>query len=140
MVLHIQVGGNDSCSNHRVLNALSASNISAMKTLFLKTTIFYLILLLGNGAWCQTNCNYQQNELRKLGLAAKYEQLSGSQRASFFSQLTSADQISVMSLSSGHNLGAGINNAAGGGYSSTITDVFNQKAEEFRRSCGFMLK
>jgi hypothetical protein len=105
-------------------------------------TITLVVLL---SAWsistqAQTPCDYQQNELRKLGLAAKYEQLPESQRSSFFSQLSPADQISVMGLSSGHNLGAGLNNAAGGGYSRSITDLFHQKSDEFRKKCGFMLR
>jgi hypothetical protein len=107
----------------------------------MKTVAMTLVLAaFSHTASAQSSCDYQQNELRQLGLAAKYEQLPPSQRGSFFSQLSPADQISVMSLSSGHNLGASVNNAAGGGYRRTITDVFNQKAEEFKKKCGFMLR
>lgn len=88
----------------------------------------------------QTQCDYQQKELRKYALAAKYEQLPDAQRSNFMAQLPPAEQVGLMGLISGHNLGAGISNAAGSGYRSTITDVFNQKAEEFKRSCGFMLR
>ena len=107
----------------------------------MKTITLVVFLAAWNlSAVAQTPCDYQQNELRKLGLAAKYEQLPEGQRAGFISQLSPIDQISVMSLSSGHNLGVGFNNAAGGGYSRSITDVINQKAEEFKKKCGFMLR
>jgi hypothetical protein len=88
----------------------------------------------------QTHCEYQLKELRQYALAAKYEQLPAAQKPHFMAQLSPAEQLGLMGLQSGHNLGAGTAAMLGGGKASTLTDQFNLKTEEFKRSCGFMLK
>jgi len=100
-------------------------------------------LLLAIGLWshavdAQTYCDHERNELRKFGLAARYQQLPEGQRAGFFAQLSPADQMFVMGATAGHQMGSGINNAAGGGYSSSLVNVYNQKIQEYRSRCGSM--
>ena len=102
-------------------------------------------LILALALWCQSVgaqalCNAQLKELREYAMASRYEQLPESQKPNFMAQLSPADRLGLMGAISGHKLGTAINNAAGGDYRSTITDVFNRKTEEFKKSCGFMLK
>ena len=91
-------------------------------------------------AQAQTYCDQRYKELQKDAIAAKAEQLPPEQRIHFEAQLTNEQRLALMAARGGHQLGTGINNAFGGTYRDSLTDVFNRNLAEFKTKCGFMLK
>ena len=83
-------------------------------------------------AFAQSYCETELQNLRMFAMAAKYEQIPGEQKPSFFAQLSPDQQLQLMGIRSGNQLGGNNRNS--------MNEVLNRKTEEFKRKCGFMLK
>ena len=89
-------------------------------------------LLLCGPIFAQSYCETELQNLRMFAMAAKYEQLPAEQKPSFFAQLSPDQQLQLMGIRSGNQLGGNSGNS--------MNEVLNRKSEEFKRKCGFMLK
>ncbi len=97
-----------------------------------KFPIGLVALVLCTPNFAQSYCENELKNLRMFAMAAKYEQLPAEQKSSFFAQLSPDQQLQLMGIRSGNQLGGNNRNS--------MNEVLNRKTEEFKRKCEFMLK